>query len=55
MRTGQDDSVGQEGQGTLQDEVSHRGWCEQEAIVQDERLAARPEEKLSRMSREQQK
>lgn len=25
MRTGQDDSVGQEGQWTLQDEVSHRG------------------------------
>ncbi len=39
---GQDDSVGQEGRGHL-DEVSHRGG-EQEATVQDERLAARPEE-----------
>lgn len=54
MRTGQDDSVGQEGQGHFRMKY-HMGWCEQEAIVQDERLAARPEEKLSRMSREQQK
>ncbi|MGU0161228.1 hypothetical protein ACVXHB_19135 [Escherichia coli] len=53
MRTGQDDSVGQEGQGHFRMKY-HIGWCEQEAIVQDERLAARPEEKLSRMSREQQ-
>ncbi len=39
---GQDDSVGQEGQGHFRMKY-HTGWCEQEAIVQDERLAARPE------------
>lgn len=55
MRTGQDDSVGQEGQGHFRMKYHIGGGGEQEAIVQDERLAARPEEKLSRMSREQQK
>ncbi len=50
MRTGQDDSVGQEGQGHFRMKYHIGEW--QEAIVQDERFAAaRPEEKLSRMSR----
>ncbi len=40
-----DDSVGQEGQGHFRMK-NHIGVCEQEAIVQDERLAARPEEKF---------
>lgn len=37
--------------GTLQDEVFTSGWCEQDAIVQDEQVA-RLQEKLSWMSRE---
>ncbi|WP_257644899.1 hypothetical protein [Escherichia fergusonii] len=38
----------------LQDEVITPGWCVQDARVQDEQQVARPLEKLSRMSREQQ-